>query len=85
MISLGFSLQIGEILTSAKIVGPQDLVNAAQMASRTGLPAERVLVMLQLVTDDTIQAAKKAQGLVRNHVITAEAAAKALSVVASYK
>lgn len=85
MISLGLSLQIGEIITSAKIVGPQDLVNAAQMASRTGLPTERVLVMLELVTEDTIQAAKRAQALVRDHVINAETAAKALSVVANYK
>lgn len=85
MKTLGSSIQIGDILTSAKIVAVADLTNASQVAARTGLPAERVLVMLGLVTTETVEAAVRAHLLVRDRVITAEAAAKAIGVVASYR
>ena len=85
MKTLGCNIQIGDILKSAKLVAIADLTNASQVATRTGLPAERVLVMLGLVTAETVEAAVRAQLLVRSRVLTLEAAAKAIAVVARYR
>jgi hypothetical protein len=85
MNNIGSSLLIGDLLRSAKIVELHDLTNAVQVASKTGLPVGRVLVMLGLVTSETVHAALQAQSLVRDRLISAEVAAKALSMVASYR
>ncbi len=85
MKTIGCNIQIGDILTSAKLVAVADLTNASQVATRTGLPAERVLVMLGLITTETVEAAVRAHKMVRDRVLTVEAAAKAIAVVAAYR
>ena len=77
MNNLGSGLLIGDLLRSAKIVELHDLTNAVQVANKTGLPVGRVLVMLGMATSETVHAALQAQSLVRDHLISAETAAKA--------
>ena len=60
MTNIGNSLLIGDLLRSAKIVDLHDLTNAVQVANKTGLPVGRILVMLGLVSSETVQAALQA-------------------------
>lgn len=76
---------IGDLLRNAKLIEMHDLTNAVQVASKTGLPVGRVLVMLGLVTSETVHAALQAQSLVRDRLITQEVASKAVAMVASYR
>ncbi len=85
MNTIGSTFLIGDLLRSAKIVELHDLANAVQVASKTGLPVGRVLVMLGLVTSETVHAALQAQSLVRDRLISTEVAGKALAMVASYR
>lgn len=85
MNTLGSSMLIGDLLRGAKLIQIHDLTNAVQVASKTGLPVGRVLVMLGLVTSETVHAALQAQSLVRDRLITMEVATKAIGMVASYR
>lgn len=76
---------IGDLLRGAKLIQMHDLTNAVQVASKTGLPVGRVLVMLGLVTSETVHAALQAQSLVRDRLISMEVATKAIGMVASYR
>lgn len=71
---------IGDLLRSAGLVSLTDLTNAVQVASKTGLPVGRVLVMLGLVTAETVQAALHAQSMIRDQIISLETGTKALCV-----
>lgn len=74
---------IGDLLRNAKIVSLADLTHAIQVSARIGLPVGRVLVMLELVSKDVVQAALEAQSLVRDRLVTLDVAVRALQVVAS--
>ncbi len=85
MNTLGSNMLIGDLLRGAKIIQMHDLTNAVQVASKTGLPVGRVLVMLGLVTTETVHAALQAQSLVRDRLISMDIATKAIGMVASYR
>ena len=85
MNTLGSTLLIGDLLRGAKLIQMHDLTNAVQVASKTGLPVGRVLVMLGLVTSETVHAALQAQSLVRDRLITMDVATKAVGMVANYR
>lgn len=76
---------IGEMLRRAKLVTLADLTNAIQVAGKTGLPVGRVLVMLGLITNETLQSALIAQSMVRDRMITLDQSVKAIGIVASYR
>lgn len=81
----GDSMLIGELLRRAKLIKIEDLTNAIQVSSKTGLPIGRVLVMLGLIQNDTLTTAITAQSLVRDRLITLDTAVKAVQMSASYK
>jgi hypothetical protein len=85
MNTIGSNMLIGDLLRGARLIEIHDLTNAVQVASKTGLPVGRVLVMLGLVTSETVQAALQAQSLVRDRLITAEVASKAIAMAASHR
>ncbi len=85
MNTLGSNMLIGDLLRGAKLIQMHDLTNAVQVASKTGLPVGRVLVMLGLVTSETVHAALQAQSLVRDRLISMDIATKAIGMVASYR
>ncbi|HEY9712734.1 MAG TPA: hypothetical protein V6C72_04655, partial [Chroococcales cyanobacterium] len=76
-------LLIGDLLRGAGLVTLPDLSNAVQVASKTGLPVGRVLVMLGLVTSEVVQAALHAQALIRDRAITGDTGKKALCLVSA--
>jgi hypothetical protein len=85
MNTIGSNMLIGDLLRGARLIEIHDLTNAVQVASKTGLPVGRVLVMLGLVTSETVQAALQAQSLVRDRLITAEIASRAIAMAASHR
>jgi hypothetical protein len=76
-------LLIGDLLRGAGLVTLPDLTNAVQVASKTGLPVGRVLVMLGLVGPEVVQAASQAQSLIRENCINLDAGKKALCMVSA--
>ena len=74
-------LRLGELLTQVGIVQPNELAEAIQTSSETGLPIGRVLIMSGYLTDQELQAAVQAQSLVKDRVIELDLALKALQTV----
>jgi len=74
---------IGELLRRAKLVTVEDLANAMKVSGNSGLPIGRVLVMLDIIRNDTLKAAILAQSLVRDRLLTLETAVRAVEVAAS--
>jgi hypothetical protein len=74
---------IGDLLRGAGLVSLNDLSNAVQVASKTGLPVGRVLVMLGVLTSELVQAALHGQSMVRDKTIDRMSAMRALMLVAS--
>lgn len=74
---------IGELLRRAKLVTVEDLANAMQVSGKSGLPIGRVLVMLDIIRNDTLKAAILAQSLVRDKLLSLEIAVKAIEVAAA--
>ncbi|MBA3856605.1 MAG: hypothetical protein C0507_06800 [Cyanobacteria bacterium PR.3.49] len=79
----GETMLIGELLRRAKLVTVEDLANAMQVSGKSGLPIGRVLVMLDIIRNDTLKAAILAQSLVRDKLLTLETAVKAVEVAAA--
>src|SRR5690349_18558303 len=83
MIKPGESMLIGELLRRAKLVTVEDLANAMKVSGNSGLPIGRVLVMLDIIRNDTLKAAILAQSLVRDRLLTLETAVRAVEVAAA--
>lgn len=83
MIKPGESMLIGELLRRAKLVTVDDLANAMKVSGQSGLPIGRVLVMLDIIRNDTLKAAILAQSLVRDKLLTMETAVRAVEVAAA--
>ncbi len=82
MIKPGESMLIGELLRRAKLVTVEDLANAMKVSGNSGLPIGRVLVMLDIIRNDTLKAAILAQSLVRDKLLSLETAVRAVEVAA---
>lgn len=78
-------VMIGDLLKKANLVNSADVANAVQVATKTGLPIGRVLVMLGLLSNETVQAATDAQTLVRERIISLDCAIRALTVVGAQR
>jgi hypothetical protein len=81
MIQTG-SLRLGELLTKAGIINNSDLNEAMQVAAETGLPIGRVLVMSGFLAERELTAAIQAQSMIKDGVVSAEVAIKALAETA---
>jgi hypothetical protein len=72
-------LRIGELLIEAQILRARELSEAIKIAKLTSLPIGRILVMSSYVGEADLQAAVKAQSLVRDGVLPLKTAILALS------
>jgi hypothetical protein len=72
------SLKIGTLLLQAELVQENDLMDSVQVAKRVKLPLGRVLIGTGFLSDDMLNAALAAQSLIRDKIVSHEAAVKAL-------
>jgi hypothetical protein len=77
------SQRLGELLVEAKILNPDGLNHAIELSSETGLPLGRVLVMCGYVGDRELEAAVKAQALVKDGALSLAKAQQALALLSS--
>ncbi len=76
------SQRLGEMLLEAKILNEDGLNHAIELSSETGLPLGRVLVMCGYIGDRELEAAVKAQALVKDGALTlSKKAQEALTIL----
>ena len=74
-------LKIGELLIAAEILTKNDLEEAITSAKSTTLPVGRVLIMAGFCSENEFQAALNAQSLIRDSIVPADLAIKALNLL----
>ncbi|MDR3612971.1 MAG: hypothetical protein P4L53_05340 [Candidatus Obscuribacterales bacterium] len=75
------SMKLGALLGQANLVRPDDLKASVPMAKKMRLPIGRVLVSTGALSDELLEAALSAQSLIRERLVPAETAIKALKNV----
>lgn len=76
---------IGELLTLAEIISPDDLSEATDMADRVQMAVGKVLIKAGYLQEQEWMAALEAQALIEDGHISIESAAKALGLVSKKK
>jgi signal transduction histidine kinase len=79
---LGTNILIGDLLVRAELIKPAQLAEALPIAKRTGLPVGRILIESGNVDERTLRATVLAQSLIRDGLLHAELAVKALRLLA---
>ncbi len=74
-------IRIGDLLLASGLIKDEDLEEATQVASDLGLPLGKILVMSGFVTNAQFQAVIQSQSMIRDQILTEEAAASALRLV----
>jgi hypothetical protein len=77
----GRNLRIGELLMHFGLLKQEDLSRAVDVAGRMGVPIGRALISLELTTETELQAALRAQSLLREGLLELELAEKAMKLV----
>src|SRR5580700_6000765 len=72
--------RIGELLVAANVIKPEVLLEALQIAKKSGTPLGRVLMSIGELTERDLQTAIEIQSLLREGVISAEFGIRALNV-----
>ncbi len=75
------SHRLGELLLSSSVLTTGELEHAVELSSETGLPMGRVLVMCGYITERELEAAVKAQSLVKDGALTGEKAREAIQLM----
>ncbi len=75
------TMRIGELLMHVGLVSAEDLSRAVDVAGRMAVPIGRALISLELVDEVKLQAALRAQALLREGLIELEMATEALKIV----
>ncbi len=75
-------IRLGDLLTRAGLLRPEDLREGMLIAKQQSLPVGRVLIMAEFITEPSLQAAVQAQSLLKDGVIDLESAMSALQVCA---
>lgn len=75
------SHRLGELLLSSSVLTAGELEHAVELSSETGLPMGRVLVMCGYITERELEAAVKAQSLVKDGALTGEKAREAIQLM----
>lgn len=78
-------IRIGDLLIKACIVQQHELAEAMDIASSLGLPIGKVMVMSGYLDQSVLQAAIQVQTLLRDNLVQAETALRALQVVKEQK
>ncbi|HEY9773408.1 MAG TPA: hypothetical protein V6C81_06325 [Planktothrix sp.] len=81
MTTEGTGVRLGDLLTGAGLLKPADLREAMLIAKQQGLPVGRVLIMSAYLTEHQLQAAVRAQSMLKDGLIDQETVIKALALV----
>jgi len=81
MTSEAGGVRLGDLLTQAGLLRPEELREAMQIAKHQSLPVGRVLIMSGFLSDGQLRAAVQAQSLLKDGVISLETVLQALSIV----
>jgi len=81
MTSEAGGVRLGDLLTQAGLLRPEELREAMQIAKHQSLPVGRVLIMSGFLSDSQLRAAVQAQSLLKDGVISLETVLQALSIV----
>ncbi len=81
MTSESTGVRLGDLLTGAGLLKPADLREAMLIAKQQGLPVGRVLIMSAYLTEHQLQAAVRAQSMLKDGLIDQETVLKALTLV----
>ncbi|MCC7528669.1 MAG: hypothetical protein IT342_09115, partial [Candidatus Melainabacteria bacterium] len=81
MTSEAGGVRLGDLLTQAGLLSPEELREAMQIAKHQSLPVGRVLIMSGFLSDGQLRAAVQAQSLLKDAVINLETVLQALSIV----
>ncbi len=81
MTSEAGGVRLGDLLTQAGLLSPEELREAMQIAKHQSLPVGRVLIMSGFLSDGQLRAAVQAQSLLKDGVINLETVLQALSIV----
>lgn len=72
------NILIGDLLRAAGAINLKDLTEAIQVSGLLGLPVGRVLIMMGVLSNETLKHAIKAQSLVRDKLVPIDVAITAL-------
>jgi hypothetical protein len=78
-------LRIGEFLLAARLVHPEQLVDAIETSQARRLPVGKVLLMSGVVTESDFKSAIRAQSMVRDCILPFHIAVKGLSLASQEK
>ncbi len=73
---------IGDLLARAGLITDKELEHSLPLANKTGVPVGRILVESGAIRSSVLQAGVFAQSMIRDNVLHADLAAKALKLVA---
>jgi hypothetical protein len=77
------AIKLGDLLISANLLTAAQLAAAIETARQSSLPVGKVLTINELLTDVTLQAAIKAQSLIKDNQLSIDAAVAALKLTAA--
>lgn len=75
-------IRLGDLLTRAGLLRPEDLREGMLIAKQQSLPVGRVLIMAEFISEPSLQAAVQAQSMLKDGVIDIESAISALQICA---
>ena len=75
------SQRLGELLLSSSVLTEAELEHAIELSSEAGLPMGRVLVMCGYISERELEAAVRAQSLVKDGALTNEKAREAIQLM----
>jgi len=81
MTSEAGGVRLGDLLTQAGLLRPEELREAMQISKHQSLPVGRVLIMSGFLSDGQLRAAVQAQSLLKDGVINLETVLQALAIV----
>jgi hypothetical protein len=74
-------LRLGSLLSQFKLLEEQECEKALGVATETGLPVGKVLVMLERISNPTLKAVLEAQWMLKDHLLTMDQANSAMDLV----
>ncbi len=75
-------IRLGDLLTRAGLLRPEDLREGMLIAKQQSLPVGRVLIMAEFISEPSLQAAVQAQSMLKDGVIDIDSAIAALQLCA---
>ena len=74
-------LRLGNLLSQFGLLDEPEVEKALGVATETGLPVGKVLVMLERISNPTLKAVLEAQWMLKDDLLTLDQAVKAMDLV----